>query len=117
MAGSQAEEGCLIYRFTADLDDPRLFHLVELWESEAAFAGHATGAPFRNFLAELHLVGRVVRSVARQGPLEHFDFTRPGRAQGLTLQIGRASGRGRGGNTGVIWGVSGDIQPKRQKVE
>src|SRR3546814_7251212 len=38
MAGSQAEEGCLIYRFTADLDDPRLFHLVELWESEAAFA-------------------------------------------------------------------------------
>src|SRR3546814_4618366 len=63
MAGSQAEEGCLIYRFTADLDDPRLFHLVELWESEAAFAGHATGAPFRNFLAELPLVGRVVRSV------------------------------------------------------
>src|SRR3546814_7553407 len=45
MAGSQAEEGCLIYRFTADLDDPRLFHPVELWEPEAVFAGHATGAP------------------------------------------------------------------------
>src|SRR3546814_11745519 len=72
MAGSQAEEGCLIYRFTADLDDPRLFHLVELWESEAAFAGHATGAPFRNFLDELPLEGRVVRTVARQGPVEHF---------------------------------------------
>src|SRR3546814_16818256 len=69
MAGSQAEEGCLIYRFTADLDDPRLFHLVELWESEAAFAGHATGATFRNFLAELPLGGRVGRSVARPGQL------------------------------------------------
>src|SRR3546814_14627247 len=62
MAGSQAEEGCLIYRFTADLDDQRLFHLVELWESEAAFDGHANGAPFRTFLSELPLVGRAVRS-------------------------------------------------------
>src|SRR3546814_19707890 len=66
MAGSQAEEGCLIYRFTADLVDPDLFHLVALWESEAAFAGHATGAAFRNFLAALPMVGRVVRSVGRK---------------------------------------------------
>src|SRR3546814_1512797 len=67
MAGSQAEEGCLIYRFTADLDDPDLFHLAAPWESNAAFAGHSTGAPFPTFLAELPWVARVVRSVARLG--------------------------------------------------
>src|SRR3546814_12587058 len=67
MAGSQAEEGCLIYRFTADLDDPRLFHLVELWESEAACDGNDNEAPFRNVPAELTWVGRAVVSGGREG--------------------------------------------------
>src|SRR3546814_11982461 len=78
MAGSQAEEGCLIYRFTADLDDPRLFHLVELLESEAAIAGQPTGGPFSNLLAELPLVGPVVSSGPAHGSLAHFELADAG---------------------------------------
>ena len=77
MAASQAEAGCLAYRFTADLDDPRRFHLVELWESEAALQVHAKGSTFRSFLAELPGLGRLVSSVARQGALEPYTFARP----------------------------------------
>lgn len=77
MAGSQAEPGCIIYRFTADLHDPLRFHLVELWESEAALMAHAAGAPFRHFLATLPSCGSVLGSVARSGQLDPYSFRRP----------------------------------------
>ena len=77
MAASAAEAGCLIYRFTADLDTPDRFHLVELWQDEAALQAHAAGAPFRAFLAGLSSVGRIASSVARSGPLEPYSFRRP----------------------------------------
>ncbi|MDB5687355.1 MAG: hypothetical protein JWR77_1944 [Rhizorhabdus sp.] len=77
MAGSQAEPGCLIYRFTADLENPSLFYLSELWESEGALMDHARGAPFKNFLATLPSCGSVLKSVARSGDLNPYSFRRP----------------------------------------
>lgn len=77
MAGSQVEAGCLLYRFTADLDDPLRFYLVELWESEAALMGHAQGVPFKTFLAELPSCGAIVSSTARTGELAPYRFRRP----------------------------------------
>ena len=37
---SQAEDGCLSYRFYADLDDPDTFLVFEEWRDEAALAAH-----------------------------------------------------------------------------
>jgi len=76
MAGSNAEPGCLIYRFTADLDDPDRYYLIELWEDEAAFQGHVRGAAFRRFIAEIPALGTVVSSAARAGPLEPYSYGR-----------------------------------------
>lgn len=77
MAACLAEPGCLIYRFSADLAEAGRFHLVELWEDEAALHAHAVAAPFRAFLASLAALGRVERSVARCGNLEPYTFVRP----------------------------------------
>ena len=37
---SQAEDGCVTYRFYADLEDPNLMLLFEVWESEEALEAH-----------------------------------------------------------------------------
>ncbi|MEI9984732.1 MAG: putative quinol monooxygenase [Aliidongia sp.] len=77
MAASRAEPGCLIYRFTGDLDDPLRFHLIELWATEADLMAHAAGPAFRSFLAELPGLGALLGSTARQGSLEPYSFVRP----------------------------------------
>lgn len=77
MLGSAVEDGCLIYRFTADLDSPTRFYLVELWENEAALTAHLQGEPFQHFLAELPKVGGVVTSIARNGELAPYTIKRP----------------------------------------
>jgi quinol monooxygenase YgiN len=37
---SQAEDGCVTYRFYQDLEDPNLMLLFEVWESEEALEAH-----------------------------------------------------------------------------
>lgn len=39
-AQSEAEDGCLSYRFYADLDEPDTFLIFEEWRDEAALAAH-----------------------------------------------------------------------------
>jgi len=39
-AQSEAEDGCLSYRFYADLDDAAVFLIFEEWRDEAALAAH-----------------------------------------------------------------------------
>lgn len=77
MAASQAEAGCITYRFTVDLDDPLKFYLIELWETEEALISHTKGEAFRNFIAELPAVGTPVGSVVRQGELAPYQFILP----------------------------------------
>jgi quinol monooxygenase YgiN len=35
-----AEQGCLVYRFYADLEDPCLWRIYEEWETAEALAAH-----------------------------------------------------------------------------
>ena len=37
---SEAEDGCLHYRFYRDLEDETLFFLYEMWENEDALKAH-----------------------------------------------------------------------------
>lgn len=40
VTATQAEAGCIDYRFSADLEDPNRLNMVEIWESEAAMDAH-----------------------------------------------------------------------------
>jgi len=69
MAASQQEQGCVLYRFTADLENPSQLILTELWENEDALRAHFGGNAFKSFFAELPSRGRFVSYRAWQGPL------------------------------------------------
>src|SRR5439155_26786876 len=53
MAESRRERGCILYRFTADLELPNRFILTELWETEDDLKAHFMGGAFKSFFAEL----------------------------------------------------------------
>lgn len=50
---SEAEAGCITYRFYSDLRDPNTFFLYEEWESEEALAAHFTMPHMATFQAQL----------------------------------------------------------------
>jgi len=57
---SQAETGCLDYRFYADLEDPNLFFVFEEWENEEALFRHFQSEHMKTF--QKQLPGMVVSS-------------------------------------------------------
>jgi quinol monooxygenase YgiN len=48
-AASQAEDGCIAYRVTADLSEPSVFHIMEVWKDEAALQHHFATPHFLAF--------------------------------------------------------------------
>jgi quinol monooxygenase YgiN len=55
MAHTRAEPGCILYTFSADLDDPDRFHLAEVFASREAFEDHVDqpySAPFVDLMEE-----------------------------------------------------------------
>jgi quinol monooxygenase YgiN len=48
-ATSRDEPGCIDYRFSIDIDDPLVVHLLEKWESDAALTAHFGTAHFAAF--------------------------------------------------------------------
>ncbi len=50
---TQAEKGCLSYRFSSDLADPSLFFLFEEWESPEHLGAHFETEHMRAFLERL----------------------------------------------------------------
>ncbi|KJS05053.1 MAG: hypothetical protein VR73_13115 [Gammaproteobacteria bacterium BRH_c0] len=76
MAASRAEEGCVEYRFTADLSQSGTFHLVELWRDEAALNGHFATPTFAHFINALSPLGELVSSVAYSGDLAPYEIRR-----------------------------------------
>ncbi len=64
-AATNRENGCILYRFTTDLDHPSRFILTELWESEEHLKAHFAGQAFKNFWAELP--PEVTSSAAQHG--------------------------------------------------
>lgn len=61
VAATLDEPGCRTYAFTPDPDDPDLIRLFELWDDEAALAGHVSSAhmaEWRTRSASLPVVSR-----------------------------------------------------------
>ena len=50
--GSNDEPGCIEYRFTSDIDDPDIFHVIEIWEDESSLFAHFGGDAFKGFMAK-----------------------------------------------------------------
>jgi quinol monooxygenase YgiN len=74
MQVSRVEPGCVTYRFTADLEDPLVFHLLELWQDEEVLAAHMKTPAFAAFVPEMLALCQPRASVARSGPLEPYDL-------------------------------------------
>ncbi len=69
VAGSLSEDGCVTYRATVALDDPLKFHLLELWENEAAYLAHCKGETLERFLKQLPDCGHILSIERRAGSL------------------------------------------------
>lgn len=73
MAASQLEQGCSIYRFTADLEDPTHFTLTELWETHEDLKAHHAGDAYKRFFAQLPQLGARGKHLAWVGSLSAVD--------------------------------------------
>ena len=71
-APTRREEGCMLYRFTTDIELPNRFILNELWESEEALTSHLRTEAVKNFWEELPEGGGIVSSAAWEGPLVSY---------------------------------------------
>jgi quinol monooxygenase YgiN len=69
---SQRERGCILYRFTADLEIPNRFALTEIWQTEDDLKAHFRGEAFKSFFLELPGKGEFVRSSAWHGHLDSY---------------------------------------------
>ncbi len=71
-AATHREEGCMLYRFSTDIERPNRFILHELWECEEALTAHLRTEAVKNFWEELPEGGRIVASAAWEGPLVSY---------------------------------------------
>jgi quinol monooxygenase YgiN len=76
MRDSQAEAGCLCYRFTADLDIATRFHPIEEWTSEEALQAHLRTPHFATFVQLLGQIDARRNSEARVGELVTYQLHR-----------------------------------------
>jgi quinol monooxygenase YgiN len=61
---SRAEPGCFRYAFTADLDDPDRFHLIEIWADAPALESHFKTPHFLGYRDQVRTL-RIERSMVR----------------------------------------------------
>jgi quinol monooxygenase YgiN len=76
MRVSQAEPGCLHYRFSADLESVGRFYLTEEWASEDALQSHLRTPHFAAFLAQLDRCEAKRSTDARCGELAPYQLRR-----------------------------------------
>lgn len=76
MAATAAEDGCIVYRFTHDIDDPCLLHVTELWESEETLFTHFAGDALKIVMRVLPRM-EVLGIKARKGDMVMFDLPLP----------------------------------------
>ena len=72
---TRQEKGWLTYRFTADLEDPLVFHMLELWEDEAAFKEHLKVPATLEFGPALDKISQNIHSAVRAGPMVPYTIT------------------------------------------
>ena len=77
-AATREEEGCVLYRFSTDVELPDRFVLTELWAGEEDLKAHFAGPAFKTFFAELPQGGSFVSSRAWEGPLASYQPPDPG---------------------------------------
>ena len=78
MAETRGEAGCILYTFSADLEQPDRFHLAEIYESQEAFEDHVDApyaAPFVDLMAEC-VRPAFMHAVA--GPVSEAPFRKAG---------------------------------------
>jgi quinol monooxygenase YgiN len=71
---SRQEDGCHLYTFSADLEDPGRFYVTEKWDDDAALAAHFAAPHMGTFQAAIAGLGpRTVTAtkydVASEGPV------------------------------------------------
>lgn len=66
---SEAEAGCVTYRFYADLEDPTIFRIFEQWEDEAALHAHFETEHMAEFRQQLP------RILASRNDIYRFDVS------------------------------------------
>jgi quinol monooxygenase YgiN len=77
MAATVLEDGCLVYRLTADISSPTVFYMSELWESEAALKAHMQAPSFLNAIGILLAHAKILNFSSRQGDLAPYDLGLP----------------------------------------
>jgi len=77
MAATVLEDGCLVFRFTADLSSPTLFYMSELWESEGALQAHMQRQSFQSVIGTLMAQAKVLNMVTREGELAPYELALP----------------------------------------
>ncbi len=71
-AGSRAEDGCVVYQASRDLDVAGRFHLFELWRDEDSFRAHSAGPVLKAFIQAMGPLARVGGAGSFSGPLEPY---------------------------------------------
>lgn len=81
MAGMAAltrqEEGCIVYRYTADLEQANRFHLTEVWESEPAVEAHLRTRHAAEFVPLLEAHARFAFIRGYQGAMAKYRVPPP----------------------------------------
>ena len=62
---SEKEDGCITYRFYADIRNPRRFRVYEEWRDEAALAAHFKTAHMAEFQKQLKTFRILERSIKK----------------------------------------------------
>lgn len=77
MYETQKEAGCILYRYTADLDDDTKFHLVENWENEELMSAHIDAPHAHHFVAEMPKLAKIAGAKAYSGDLSSYRVRAP----------------------------------------
>ena len=62
MEATRSELGCVVYRYGADILDPNIFYITEIWESVEALDAHTRTAHYAKAMS-------VIPQAARIGPI------------------------------------------------
>lgn len=75
-AASSIEQGCLMYRFSQDLENPLHYHLIEMWQNSEALIAHLQTAHFLGFINEFAGLAQVVSSSSLEGEMSPYEVPR-----------------------------------------
>ena len=72
MKATRAEDGCISYTFSVDLEDPGVFRIFEEWESPEALAAHFQAPHMATFQKVIGGLG------VREMKVQRYDITSVG---------------------------------------